>query len=519
MAFCVSRAGGILWTVVAVAACAGRRADVPAPMPEPAAVAPAPAPTPTVDTVPAALPDSLVGPPADSAADRAVLEALAELEFRTLERRFGSPLAQAGRDSISSGEVADESTRLFGSSHGGEAALAAPTYDIDVVSFANHRRVQYYVDFFLGEARDRFAIWLGRLPRYEGMIRERLRQQGVPEDLVYLALIESGFSNTAVSRSRAVGMWQFMAGTGRRYGLSQDAWLDERRDPFRATDAAARHLADLNEQFGSWYLAAAAYNAGPGRVERGLKRLPAGDAPSDSTFFELSSGRYLRPETRDYVPKLIAAALIAKNPTRYGFDSVATLTPLAFDEVRVTEATGLDVLARLADTTTRALVDLNPQFVRGVTPPRREVLVRVPAGAGREVARRWAELPASERVSFLEHRVARGETLSGIAQRYGITTSLLMAANPGVKATRLSIGRRLTVPLSAAARGEARTGRPARRAEPVAGGVTHYTVRRGDSLWVVARRYGVRVADLLSWNDLAAGEVLPVGRRLRVAAP
>jgi membrane-bound lytic murein transglycosylase D len=143
----------------------------------------------------------------------------------------------------------------------------------------------------------------------------------------------------------------------------------------------------------------------------------------------------------------------------------------------------------------------------------------VPAGAGREVARRWAELPASERVSFLEHRVARGETLSGIAQRYGITTSLLMAANPGVKATRLSIGRRLTVPLSAAARGEARTGRPARRAEPVAGGVTHYTVRRGDSLWVVARRYGVRVADLLSWNDLAAGEVLPVGRRLRVAAP
>jgi membrane-bound lytic murein transglycosylase D len=301
--------------------------------------------------------------------------------------------------------------------------------------------------------------------------------------------------------------------------LSQDAWLDERRDPFRATDAAARHLADLNEQFGSWYLAAAAYNAGPSRVERGLKRLPAGDAPSDSTFFELSSGRYLRPETRDYVPKLIAAALIAKNPGRYGFDPVAPLTPLAFDEVRVTEATGLDVLARLADTTTRTLVDLNPQFVRGVTPPRREVLVRVPAGAGPEVARRWAELPASERVSFLEHRVVRGETLSGIAQRYGVSTSLLMTANPGVKATRLRVGYRLTVPLSAAARREAGPGRPARRVEPVASGATHYTVRRGDSLWVVARRYGVRVADLLSWNDLGAGEVLPVGRRLRVAAP
>jgi membrane-bound lytic murein transglycosylase D len=471
------------------------------------------------DTVPAALPDSLVGLPGDSAADRAVLEALADLEFRSLDRSFPGAPPRTWLDSVSSGDVVDESVRLFGKSHGGEARLAAPTYDIDVVSFANHRRVQYYVDFFLGEARDRFAIWLSRLPRYEGMIRERLRRQGVPEDLVYLALIESGFSNTAVSRARAVGMWQFMAATGRRYGLSQDAWLDQRRDPYLATDAAARHLADLNEQFGSWYLAAAAYNAGPTRVERGLKRISAGDSPTDSTFFELSSGRYLRPETRDYVPKLIAAALIAKDPARYGFDSVAALAPLTFDEVRITEATGLDVLARLADTTTRALAELNPQFVRGVTPPRRAVLVRVPAGAGPVVAHRWAELPASERVSFLEHRVARGETLSGIAQRYRVSTSLLMAANPGVKPTRLRVGYRLTVPLSGAARREASAGRAPARSAAVVTGVSHYTVRPGDSLWVVAQRHGVRVADLRFWNDMESGEVLQVGRRLRVAAP
>jgi membrane-bound lytic murein transglycosylase D len=458
--------------------------------------------------------------PADSAADRAILEALAALEFRSLENRSDHARGRFRADTVSSGDVADESAKLFGSTRGGAEALAAPTYDIDVASFAHHARVQYYVEFFQGEARDRFAIWLGRLPRYEGMIRERLRQQGVPEDLVYLAFIESGLSNTAVSRARAAGMWQFMAGTGRRYGLAQDAWLDERRDPYKATDAAARHLADLNEQFGSWYLAAAAYNAGPTRVERGLKRLPAaGDTPSDSTFFALSSGRYLRRETRDYVPKLIAAALIAKNPGRYGFDSIVPLAPLAFDEVRIAEATGLDVLARLADTTTRALAELNPQFVRGVTPPHRAVVVRVPVGSGPEVARRWSQLPPSERVSFLEHRVVSGETLSGIAQRYGIPTSLLMAANPAVKATRLRVGYRLTVPLSAAARREAVRGRsPARVAPPPAAVGPYYTVRAGDSLWVVARRYGVRVADLRAWNDLE-GDVLPVGIRLRVSAP
>jgi membrane-bound lytic murein transglycosylase D len=467
-----------------------------------------------MDTVPAALPDSVVGLPADSADDRKVLEALADLEFRGLD----AASRPTRSNSVGTGEVTSESDRMFGNSRGGAAASAAPTYDINVAAFANHARVQYYVDFFLGEARDRFAIWLSRLPRYEGMIRERLRRAGVPEDLVYLALIESGYSNTAVSRARATGMWQFMPSTGRRYGLSQDTWLDERRDPFRATEAAARHLADLNEQFGSWYLAAAAYNAGPGRVERGLRQLPNGDDPSDATFFELSSTRrLLRPETRDYVPKLIAAALIAKNPARYGFRDVEALLPLAFDEVRIPDATGLDVLARLADTTTRALAELNPQFIRGVTPPKREVLVRVPSGAGPEVARRWAELPASERVSFVEHRVRRGETLSGIAQRYRISVSLLQAANPRVRASRLQIGQRLTVPLSAAALRDAR-GRGAPAAAPAASGATYYTVRAGDSLWVISRRYGVPVADLKSWNGLS-DDMLQIGRRLRVAAP
>jgi membrane-bound lytic murein transglycosylase D len=295
--------------------------------------------------------------------------------------------------------------------------------------------------------------------------------------------------------------------------------MDERRDPFLATRAAAEHLADLNATFGSWYLAAAAYNGGATRVSRSLQRLGDVEVATDSTFFELSDRRYLRRETRDYVPKLIAAALIAKDPVRYGFDSVPVLEPLVYDEVLVRDATGLDVLARLADTTTRALRELNPQFVRGATPPNRSVIVRVPAGTGPTVAIRWDELPANERITFVTHRVARGETLSGIAQRYGISTRVLQAANPGAQARRLRIGYRLTVPVSPAAQTRATTGRRSTASpRPVPRGSTYHTVRRGESLWAIARRYGVRVGDLQSWNEIGGTVVYP-GQRLRVSAP
>ena len=453
--------------------------------------------------------------PEDTAADRAALEALDTLDFRSLGRRAGRIRGQvtASVPAIAEDAIADESAHLFRTPRGGAASVAGPTYDIDVESFATHERVQYYVDYFLGPARDRFEIWLGRLHRYEGMIRQTLRVHGVPEDMVYLALIESGYSNTAVSRAWAVGMWQFMAHTGRRYGLQYDTWVDERRDPFEATVAAARHLADLNRQFGSWYLAAAAYNGGAGRVSRGIERLPGEEIDvSDGTFFALSDRRYLHRETRDYVPKLIAAALIAKDPVRYGFDSVAVLEPLVFDEILVTDATGLDVLADLADTTARAMIELNPHFYREVTPPGREVVVRVPRGRGASVARRWAELPESARVRFVDHRIARGETLSLIGRRYGVSVSLLLATNPGVEPRRLRVGQRLIIPVGGVARGA-----PSRAAAAVA--VSWHTVRPGESLWKLSQRYRVSVDDLRRWNGIAASDVLRSGQRVRVAEP
>ncbi len=343
-------------------------------------------------------------------------------------------------------EVELEAEQLFGVLDPDTAV----SFDIDVTSWAAHRRVVEYLRFFQTDSRDRFSIWLSRLGRYEGMIRERLRHAGLPEDLVYLTLIESGLSNTAVSRAKAVGMWQFMASTGRLYGLEITPWVDERRDPFLATEAAVNHLADLVRELGSVYLAAAAYNAGMGRVRRSLVKLPGdpADFMTDQTYFELAERNYLRRETRDYVPKLIAAALIAKQPQRYGFTGIAPLQSLVFDELTVPDATGLDVIARLTDTTLAAILELNPQFVRGITPPGRAVVVRVPRGWGDDAAIRYAALPAAERVTFVRHAITGGETLSEIAKGYGVSVAVIRGANPDLEPRRLRIGQQLVIPLS-----------------------------------------------------------------------
>jgi membrane-bound lytic murein transglycosylase D len=421
-------------------------------------------------------------------------------------------------------EVQQEAERLFGEE--GRTVLGASdevsaTFDIDVTTFSGNRRVLEYLKFFQYDAPDRFAIWLSRLGRYEGMIRERLRAKKLPEDFVYLTLIESGLSNTAVSRARAVGMWQFMASTGRMYGLTVDPWVDERRDPFRATDAAVSHLADLVQRLGSVYLAAAAYNAGAGRIERGIRRLPGEpDSIGDQTFFEIADRRYLRRETRDYVPKLIAAALIAKQPERYGFTDIERLEPLLFDEVTIPDATGLDVLARLADTTVAALLELNPHFVRGITPPGRSVLVRVPRGTGARVAERYAELPVTERITFVDHYVAAGQTLSDIARRYRVTVAMLQGANPHLRPQALRVGQRIIVPMSGRVVPASAWSTPPepryRRVAGVGAGGARHRVRAGETLSSIARGYGVGLGALLNANGMTMGSVIRPGDVLRI---
>lgn len=427
-------------------------------------------------------------------------------------------------------DVEKEAVRLFGPEGrdivaGADDTDLPPTFDINVTSYATNRRVLAYLEFFQVDARDRFAIWLSRLSRYEGMIRERLRAKGLPEDLVYLTLIESGLSNSAVSRARAVGMWQFVSGTGRLYGLEVDPWVDERRDPYKATDAAVNYLSDLVQRLGSVYLAAAAYNAGEGRIQRGVRHLPGqSDSLTDETFFQLADRRYLRRETRDYVPKLIAAALIAKQPGRYGFTDIPRMPPLQFDEIRVPEATGLDVLARLADTTTDALLELNPQFVRGVTPPGREVTVRVPRGAGTRTAERYDTLSATSRITFVEHYVTRGQTLSDIAKQYRVSASLIQGANPSLRTRTLHVGQRVVIPMSGRAMpgsswNSATADDAARTAARSDGGATvaaSHRVRRGETASQIARRYGVDLDALLDYNGLKRDSVIKAGKMLRI---
>jgi membrane-bound lytic murein transglycosylase D len=525
-----ARHPGLLSLTAFLAACAGSApAAAPAPESTPAPTAPASASTPTTqvpapvavitgtDTavvvvvpapapVPTAAPAEVAAAAVDSAADEQALE----------ELRAAAP--------------AEGEERARASTGGAEAAeVSAVTWDIDVTTFLSHERVQYYLDFFQGPARERFGVWLQRMPRYEPMIRARLAQEGLPSDLLYLALIESGFSNSATSSARAVGMWQFMPSTGRAYGLRVDRWVDDRRDPVKATDAAARHLDDLRTRFGSLYLAAAAYNAGGGKVSRGIRRLGDGpdveedeDFTSDSTFFALYDTRYLRRETKDYVPKLIAAALIAKEPEKYGFARPLPAAPFAYDSMIVPDATGLDVLARLAATDVATLRELNPQFLRLITPPGSRAVVRLPVGLGTTTTARYAELPANRRVTFREHVVKPGETLGHISKRYGVPVADIRAANRNVAPNRLRINQTLIIPVSPAfdARAVAAAEAPTRRSGTPARGRTStwHTVRRGESWWSIAQRYDVRVGDLLAWNDAGSREKLRIGQKVRVSA-
>ena len=462
---------------------------------------------------------------------------VSENEFLDTLRRISADTAARPREPLPPEVVRREATALFGPPPA--ATTLTTTWDIDVATYAQNERVQAYIEYFTGPARRHFEIYLARLPRYEPMIRERLRDGGLPQDLVYLALIESGMNPNAVSRSRAVGMWQFMQQTGLRYGLDVDPWVDERRDPFLATDAAVRFLRELNSRFGSLYLAAAAYNSGPGKIDRGLNRYDFGALAGDDVFFALAGEPFLRRETRDYVPKLIAAAIIAKQPGRYGFTTIAPAAPLVYDSVRVTNAVGLDVLARLADTTQAALEDLNPQLVRRLTPPGRTVWVRVPVGRAATVPARLATVPARERVTHLIHLIRRGETLGSISRLYHVPVDDITAANRGLSARFLRVGRELVIPTSGVpstrrslaragsgargARAVAARPAPAARGTPVLAAVipagpqrTVHIVRSGETLSQIAEQFRVGLSSLLQANGMTRRTRIKPGDAIRI---
>ncbi|MCB2188240.1 MAG: LysM peptidoglycan-binding domain-containing protein [Deltaproteobacteria bacterium] len=418
---------------------------------------------------------------------------------------------------------------------GGEEQV---TYDIPITI---NDQVEFFLDFFQNRIPKRFSMWLSRSGRYLPMMRSILKEKGLPEDLVYLALIESGFSCQAYSVAHAVGPWQFIRSTGRRYGLEINYWVDERRDPVKSTRAAAAYLSKLFEQFGSWYLAAAAYNAGEAKIQKALDRYKAED------FWSISQSRqqYLKKETKQYVPKMIAAALIAKDPAKYGFPAVDYQEPLAYDEVQVDPGTSLAVAAKLAGINSSDLKDLNPELRRWCTPPTAGVYtLRIPQGGRASFETAYASLPSSARQARLQappHQVTvqSGDTLQRIASLYRVNLSDLRAMNTHLDPRRLQVGQRVVLPGGSAqaddddedqasARSKVRLASKSREQRalkvdtypPGRRGSQKITVNvaKGDSLWTIAQNYNLDHRQIRRWNGLKSSQLSP-GQSLVLYVP
>ncbi len=416
-------------------------------------------------------------------------------------------------------------------------------YDIPID--VNEAVVQYVRFFQMPVVRKHFVKWLGRLPRYQERYRAILRQAGLPEDTIYLAMIESGFANLAYSRAKAAGPWQFIPGTGKRMGLAQDFWVDERRDPEKSARAAAVYLKQLYGWFGDWRLAWAGYNAGEGKIEKARKK-------GQRDFWEMARGKILKRETKGYVPKLMAAAIIAKHPEAFGFKKEEILAErwTEYERVTIPHAVELEAVARAAEVTTQDLHELNPELRRNCTPPR-AYGVKLPVGATATFEKNWPSIGSSAELGFARHTVVKGEGLTVIAAAYGVTTATVVQMN-GLKASkRVKPGTELVIPLGAQARRgsapaseavararieelqkknpklvEVEPARPAPRpaaaprpvAAPAQGTVQ---VQAGDSLWTISQRLGVKLQELCDWNGIKNPQRyrLQIGRELVVRPP
>jgi membrane-bound lytic murein transglycosylase D len=360
--------------------------------------------------------------------------------------------------------------------------------------------VQAYIELFTTKKREQIAEALERSGRYLPLMRQIFIEKALPEDLVNLAYIESAFKLYAYSRARAVGIWQFMKGTAHKYGLKVDWWVDERRDPVKATAAAADYLADLYAMFQSWPLAIAAYNAGEGKVLRAIQRQRTKD------FWKLKLPR----ETKFYVPAFMAMTIIAKNPEEHGFTRPAE-QPWQVDQVHISRPMDLRLLATAAGTSPDELRDWNPELNRRVTPPHEAYVLNLPPGTKETFLAGLEHLPETRRLSWRQHQVRSGETLSTIAQRYRTTVHVLMGMNELADPHRIRAGTRITVPVPALTVADGAV----TRSEDGAAGSKYrlYVVKAGDNLWDIARAHRVRPQDLERWNSLESSLIHP-GRTL-----
>ena len=365
-------------------------------------------------------------------------------------------------------------------------------------------QVAGYIAFYSSSTRGRNALtraWT-LAGRYREMIERIFREEGVPQDLIYLAQAESGFQPLALSRAGARGMWQFMASRASGYGLERNWWVDERQDPEKSTRAAARHLKDLYKQFGDWYLAMAAYNSGPLTVQQGVQRTGYAD------FWELYKRNVLPRETKNYVPIIVAMTIIAKNPAQYGLQDVEPDPPLATDTVTVHYPVDLRLVAECVDAPVETLQDLNPSLLRLTTPKDEDFDLHLPAGSKEKYQQAILAIPVDKRVWWRYHRVAPGETLATIASKYHTKAQAIAEAN-NLEGGELTPDARLIIPV-APGRGD---GEVVYAKRP-----TRYRVRKGDTVLSVADDFGVPPEKLRRWNHLRGNE-LRKGRVLLIYRP
>lgn len=397
------------------------------------------------------------------------------------------------------GEWGDRGTVVLN----GDPSKPSP-YDFPVIL---NKQVAAYLDLFQNKQRQTFQKWLNRSGRYSSIMESRLKKEDLPTDLIFLSMIESGYNQRAISHAQAVGLWQFMRPTGKMYDLTIDSYLDERRDAEKSTAAAASFLGDLYRDFGDWHLAVAAYNAGPGKIRNGMEKYHV------DNFWDLAKTDYLPLETKRYVPKLIAAIIIARQPEKFGFDSSTMEKPLRYDTISVGPGLGLDAVSIIAGTDTDTIKELNAELRTGKTPANiKKYSVKIPAGARELASRNLERLHSYATTDFKTHVIKKGETLAAIGKKYNMNNAALLQVN-NLRSSRLKPGSKLRIPFTTVKYQLLPEGSDAMLASNKENLILH-RIKKGDTLSAISKKYHVPPELIVAWNGLKSAKSLRVGQQL-----
>ncbi len=381
--------------------------------------------------------------------------------------------------------------------------------DFDIPIVVNDD-VKRWMNYLLGPGRKYYSKWLSRSTKFTPMMIQKLKAAGLPEDMIYLSMIESGFSTSAYSSAAAAGLWQFIPSTGREMGLRVDWWIDERRDPERSTDAAIKFLSRLFKQFDHWYLVWAGYNGGPSRVSRGIRNHGTRD------FWELEEKNAFPRETDNYVPKIIAAAILGKYRDRYGFTDIQYQEALEYSTVTISGNIGVDVLAKCAGLSTKEFQAYNPHILQHALPPTpSKQTINVPKKKSKTFLAELAKVPESERITYVRHVIKKGETLGSVASKYGVSVKSVQTKNSIHNPNRIRVGQVLLIPSPGEAKSLSKSKPSSKSSKPKTRTVSH-TIRKGENLNSIAKKYAVSVGDVKRWNKITNADKIFAGQKLKI---